>query len=143
VVSPHKGYAVVAKHRSPPKIRKKARQAHVPLPSGQGARAAIPVFRGRVAPVLDSCTQLWVLDSQVRAVPLECACLRDRVRSLLDLGVEVVICGAVSDYLSRLLEKNHIRLVCGIAGDAQEVVRAYRQGRLHLACFRMPGFPEA
>jgi predicted Fe-Mo cluster-binding NifX family protein len=132
-----------AKNRTSQKSRPRAQDGHSPPPGRKGARAAIPVYRGRVAPVLDTCTQLWVLDSEVRTVPVDCSCLRDRVQSLLNLGVEVIICGAVSAYLGSLLERNQIGLVCGIAGDAEEVVRAYRQGRLHLACFRMPGFRES
>ncbi len=112
-----------------------------PLPRS-GERTAIPVFRGRVAPVLDTCTCLVILNSDLHRVSIECTCLQSRLQMFENLGIQVIICGAVSEFLSRLLQEKNVRMICGIAGDIDEVIQAYRTGRLHLACYRMPGLRE-
>jgi hypothetical protein len=114
--------------------------AQPPRSAPDSARAAIPVFRGRVAPVLDTCTRLLVLEAGSRELPVRCTCLTDRVEKLLDLGIQVVICGAVSTQLAAMLADSKISLICGIAGEVGEVTKAYRQGQLHLACYHLPGF---
>ncbi|MBN2033757.1 MAG: hypothetical protein JW836_10805 [Deltaproteobacteria bacterium] len=105
-------------------------------------RIAVPLFKGRVAPVLDTCSQLLVMDPEMRCLTVECASLNDRVKLLQNLGIRVIVCGAVSEYLYNLLEEKKIRLISGISGDVEEVLQAYRDGRLHHPCFRMPGFSK-
>ena len=109
------------------------------------ALTAIPVFRGRISPVLDTCTQLTLLvpgREQLplrRTLPLKGNSIFERVDEIKCLGVGVVICGAVSSAFYNLLIKNSIELVCGITGDIEEVIVAYRSGTLSNARFRMPG----
>jgi predicted Fe-Mo cluster-binding NifX family protein len=68
------------------------------------------------------------------------ASLFERVREIQKLGIGVIICGAVSDSFYNLLREAEIDLVCGITGDIDEVIDAYRKGTLEQARFRMPGF---
>ena len=109
------------------------------------ALTAIPVFRGRISPVLDTCTQLTLLVSgreqppPRNTVPLKNNSIFERADEIKSLRVGVVICGAVSSTFYNLLIKNGIELVCGITGDIEEVIAAYRSGTLSNARFRMPG----
>jgi predicted Fe-Mo cluster-binding NifX family protein len=108
-------------------------------------RTAVPVFRGRVSPVLDTCTRLCLLESDGkqanarRTISVTPASLLDRVREIQKLGIGVIICGAVSDSFYNLLRDADIDLICGITGDIDEVIDAYRRGTLDHPCFRMPG----
>lgn len=100
---------------------------------------------GRVSPVLDTCTQLLVVESgdkeaiTRRTIPMKGGSLFERARELHKLGVRVIICGAVSDAFFNLLRESDIEMVCGIAGGVDDVVDAYRCGGIEQARFRMPG----
>lgn len=130
-------------------IRLHTPPSHVAVPSPTGSllmrRTAVPVFMGRVSPVLDTCTQLLVVESSDkeaitrRTVPMKGGSLFERARELHKLGVGGIICGAVSDAFFNLLRESNIELVCGIAGDVDDVIDAYRNGALEQARFRMPG----
>jgi predicted Fe-Mo cluster-binding NifX family protein len=123
----------------------------MPLPASGRAlsagfpRTAIPVFMGRVSPVLDTCTQLGLLEPgrkrniTCQTIPVKGKSIFERADEIKKLGVLVVICGAVSDALYNLLKESNIDLVCGITGDIEEVIDAYRNRKLTQARFRMPG----
>ena len=123
--------------------------SHVAIPSSAGAslmrRTAVPIFMGRVSPVLDTCTQLLVVESggkeaiTRRMIPIKGGSLFERARELHKLGVGGIICGAVSDAFFNLLRESDIEMVCSIAGDVDDVIDAYRNGVLEQARFRMPG----
>lgn len=68
------------------------------------------------------------------------ASLPERAIEMKKLGIGLIICGAVSDLFYNLLREAGIDLVCGITGDIDEVIDAYRKGTLEHARFRMPGF---
>lgn len=113
--------------------------------SGEIRRTAVPVFLGRVSPVLDTCTQLLLLDSAGKTetirktIPMKGTSLLERARQIQRLGIGVIICGAVGDSFYNLLRETGINLVCGITGDIDEVIEAYREGTLGQPRFRMPG----
>lgn len=100
---------------------------------------------GRVSPVLDTCTQLGILElvrmQEIvhRTIPVKGNSIFERADEIKKLGVGVIICGAVSDAFYNLLKESDIDLVCGITGDIDEVIEAYRNGTLAQARFRMPG----
>lgn len=134
-----------------PKAHNRLPQGSMPLPaSGRAAskgfpRTAIPVFMGRVSPVLDTCTQIGILESGrnqeivLRTVPVKGNSIYERAGEIKKLGVGVIICGAVSDAFFNLLKESYIDLVCGISGDVEDVIEAYFKGTLVQARFRMPG----
>jgi predicted Fe-Mo cluster-binding NifX family protein len=108
-------------------------------------RLAMPVWNGRVSPVFDTAAQVLVVE-------VEQACERSRreealtdslptwrVRRLVDLGVEVLICGAVSRPLAALLGGAGIRIVPWTAGPIEDVLRAYLGGELPHPRWLMPG----
>jgi predicted Fe-Mo cluster-binding NifX family protein len=113
--------------------------------SAGNRRTAVPVFLGRVSPVLDTCTQLLLLDSggntktSRKTIPMKGSSLFDRAREIQGFGISVIICGAVGDSFYNLLREAGIDLVCGITGDIDEVIEAYRNGMLEQPRFRMPG----
>jgi predicted Fe-Mo cluster-binding NifX family protein len=74
-----------------------------------------------------------------REVQMVATTIPQRAQELMHLGVDVIVCGALSDILYSLLKGKGLHLICGIAGDLDAVVAAYQDGTLGRACFRMPG----
>jgi predicted Fe-Mo cluster-binding NifX family protein len=62
-----------------------------------------------------------------------------RARQLAQLGVNVLICGAISRPLAALLAASGITLIPWTAGPVDEVLTAYLAGRLPDPRWLMPG----
>jgi len=111
----------------------------------EASRLAIPVFRSRVAPVLNWCSKMLVLGENAAsgAVGQEILLLNmsafDRLRILRDEGIRTLICGALSPDLLSYGEHLGIRIICGVAGDIDEVLQAYHTQQLDQPCFWLPG----
>ena len=108
-------------------------------------RIAVPVWRDRVSPVFDVAGTLLLVDSEGGA-PLhrtDASMPEDdlgaRVQKLSDLGVDVLICGAISRRLETMLAEAGIEVVARICGGVEEVLDAYRSGRHDDPAFAMPG----
>ncbi|MFO7708273.1 MAG: hypothetical protein R6V84_08870 [Desulfobacterales bacterium] len=125
-------------------------QSQLSLPSTSrffGSRLiAVPIFTGRVSPVLDNCTNLFLLESESSpaadrtTVNVRGSSIFERVAEFKRMRIGLIICGAVSEAFYNLLRQAGIELVCGVTGDIEEVITAYRNGTLQQAQFRMPGF---
>jgi len=105
---------------------------------------AIPVMRGRVAPVLNWCSQMVLFPANLAREPgrglrlPELAPLQ-RLKYLRDQGVETLICGALSTDLHNLAMQMGFSVISGVAGKVDEVMEAYRQSRLDQPEFWLPG----
>ena len=111
-------------------------------------RVAIPIFHGRVSPVLDLCTRLRVMDIDGRRevarreLSLDNFLLSERFNLITQSGIDVIICCGISDVLDNMLQTTDIRLFWGIAGNADQVVDAFVCNRLDDPVFHMPGYTE-
>ena len=109
------------------------------------AKLGIPVFQSRVSPVFDTCTRLLVItyeqDHEIdrSEVYLDKFSITDRLTILRDLGITVLICGGISDTLYQMLKETKIRLIAGIAGQANQIFDAFLSDHLHEPSFLMPG----
>jgi len=56
------------------------------------------------------------------------------------LGIDVLICGAVTRTFSDLLEASGIDIIQGISGKIEEILEAYFNGALIQTKFLMPGY---
>ncbi|NIA13216.1 MAG: hypothetical protein GWP08_03985 [Nitrospiraceae bacterium] len=65
--------------------------------------------------------------------------LAPRAMRIASLGVDVLICGAVSRPLESILLSNGVRVLPEVCGPVQDVLRAYLSGQLDDRAFRMPG----
>jgi predicted Fe-Mo cluster-binding NifX family protein len=108
-------------------------------------RLAIPTWQGRVSPVFDAAQRLLIVDvadgSEVARSEkdLRAAFPPQRVARLKELGIEVLICGAVSRPLAGMIAASGIVLVPFIGGECDEVLAAYLDGQLPSPRFLMPG----
>ena len=109
------------------------------------ARIAIPVWQGRISPVFDTAGHLLLVDVDGTRELQRCeSVLADtrlprRVSRLVELGVDVLICGGVSRPLLSMVTGAGIRAVPWVAGNVQEVLDAYLGGQLPGPRFQMPG----
>jgi len=108
-------------------------------------RVAVPIFKKRVSPVLDTCARLFLIESNEikqdvhRTIPLK-GSIYERANEIRKIGIGLIICGAVGEAFYNLLREAGIELLCGISGDIDEIIEAYRKGNLKQPKFRMPGF---
>ena len=106
---------------------------------------AFAVWQNRISPVFDTAGTLLVAEiegGQVpsrRQEPLGGAVPGARVARLKALGVQVLVCGAISRPLAAMVAAAGIRLVPFVAGEVEEVVAAFAAGSLPAPAFAMPG----
>jgi predicted Fe-Mo cluster-binding NifX family protein len=108
-------------------------------------RVAIPVWNERVSPVFDAATRLVLVDFENgaeqsrREAIIEESFLAQRARRLVEVGVNVLICGAISRPLAAVLAASGITVIPWTAGPVDEVLAAYLKGRLPHPRWTMPG----
>jgi len=108
-------------------------------------RIAVPVWSGRVSPVLDSAQHLVCFDFGEGDVSEKVhrdwtgATLCGRVLSVLDLDVDVLICGAISRACLFMLQARGVGVQPFLCGEVGEILDSYRRGSLGSAAERLPG----
>lgn len=108
-------------------------------------KTAITVWDGRIAPVFDVSGQLLLIETDGKRVVGEQTIqfqqntVNDRISFLLNEGVEHIICGAISCQAQSLAENAGISVNGFIAGDRNDVVKAWIDGKLLEGKFAMPG----
>jgi len=108
-------------------------------------RLAIAEWSGQVATVLDFSRSLLVVNiedgvevarEQHQLDPASPSVFANRIRKF---GVDVLICGAISRRMVDCFEDCEFELIAQIQGSVEEVLDAYRNGRLDAPSFRLPG----
>ncbi len=108
-------------------------------------RIAIPVWNDRISPVFDTSRRLLVVDfsgnAEVSRVEHEFVepFSPVRVRRLREIGIELLICGAVSNPVACLIEAAGIGIVPWVSGNVDEVLGAFAREQLTDSRYRMPG----
>ncbi len=108
-------------------------------------RVAIPQWEGRVSPVFDVAGSLLLVDLEHgveiarRDVVLTDDIPAGRARRMAAMGIHTLICGAVSRPLELALLHSGIEVISQICGDVNQVLDAYRKGRIGQPMFFMPG----
>jgi predicted Fe-Mo cluster-binding NifX family protein len=108
-------------------------------------RVAIANFEGRVSPVFDVARRLELVDVEDghetarQEVSLADCDPLSRVGRLAGLGVEVLICGAISRPLEAAMVSAGIQVIAQTCGPVDEVLAAFAAGRLTSEAFLMPG----
>jgi len=108
-------------------------------------RLAIPHWQDRVSPVFDVAGSLLLIDldhgveTARQDVALEEEPSSGRARRMVSLGIDTLICGAISRPLEVALASAGIEVISQTCGDIEQVLSAYVQGRLCQEMFFMPG----
>ena len=106
---------------------------------------AIPVFRARVAPVLDWCSKIIIISEEGadaasgRHIDVIEESIFILMRTLREKGIKTLICGALSPEMLNYGESIGLRIIHGIAGNIEEVLQAYRERKLDQPRYWLPG----
>ena len=107
-------------------------------------RIAIPVWNGRVSPVFDEARKVRVVDIDLsggRTISDATRTLRigRSATTLSTLGVELLICSAISAPLEAILRVAGVKLIPNVCGKVDDILRAFVSGDTELSDFRAPG----
>jgi predicted Fe-Mo cluster-binding NifX family protein len=109
-------------------------------------KIAMPIWNGFVSSVLDFAHKLLLVDienghelnrSEVMLIPES---VPQRAGRLKSLGVDVLICGAISQPLMYMLTGSGIEVLPYVTGRVDELLQAYMTGQLGQQQFILPGF---
>jgi predicted Fe-Mo cluster-binding NifX family protein len=106
-------------------------------------RIAIPVWNNRVSPVFDVSTSIRIADISAGTITHEESFVLEndwRPSKLAKLGIDLLICAAISGPLEKSLRASGIEVVADTCGTFREIVRAIASGDTVLNDFRSPGF---
>ena len=106
---------------------------------------ALSVYNNRIAPVFDVASQLKVIkvcdgevvDETVFNLPIEKPL--ERAIKIHQLGVKLLICGAVSEEAKSFLDMYKIKTVAFIAGDIEEIISSWILKKFSAVDYSMPG----
>jgi predicted Fe-Mo cluster-binding NifX family protein len=108
-------------------------------------KIAMPVWNGRVSPVMDTATSLFITAREAGkedlnyTMPLPHSGIYHRAMFMAGLKIDTLICGAISRPFEELLTRNGIRIYPWVSGEINEVLAAFWNGNLANREFRLPG----
>jgi predicted Fe-Mo cluster-binding NifX family protein len=97
---------------------------------------AMPVFEERISPLLDVSERFALFEvkdkmiTQKIIININAETDRMRIHKLKELGVAVIISGAVSRYLSYIIDENGIKHIPWISGRIDEVIKSFLNNTL-------------
>jgi len=109
-------------------------------------KIAVPIWNGFVSSVFDFAHKLLLVDIEnakvvnQSEVALESQLLSQRTGNLKNLGVDVLICGAISQALANMVTASGIQVLPYVTGRVDDVLQAYITGQLEQPQFTMPGY---
>jgi len=109
-------------------------------------KIAIPVWEKGISPVFDTASRLLVVEVEDQKeasrfeIYLDEQDFSRRCVRIRNLGIDILICGAISRPYSRMLMASGIKVIPELSGQAGDVLDAYLQGNLFSSSrFQMPG----
>jgi len=109
-------------------------------------KLAIPYWHGRVSPVFDVAQNVLLVDvekeREIKRVTrsLDNRDLFNRAQYVLQLGAQMIICGAISEAFLMMLQSAGVRVVSNVCGPIDDVLEAFLNDTLTNSDFCMPGF---
>ncbi|MCK5542506.1 MAG: DUF5320 family protein [Desulfobacterales bacterium] len=107
-------------------------------------KIALTIWGNRISPVFDSARKLIIVEVQNNKVVnrqyelLNSEMASDLNETLTNLGINVLICGAISKRFSDMIETSKIKLISFITGQIDVVLEAYIKNKI-VTEFLMPG----
>ena len=108
-------------------------------------KLAIPIYNDNISNVFDFAHRLLLVDiengkeANRSEVALENQLLPQRAGQLKNLGVDVLVCGAISRVLANMVITSGIQVLPYVTGEVDDVLQAYLTGQLVKPEFSMPG----
>jgi predicted Fe-Mo cluster-binding NifX family protein len=107
-------------------------------------RIAMPVFHDQIAMVMDFAQQVLIVDVEAgeeisrKIIELQ-QIIPAKVGVLVDHGVDLLICGALSRPFAAMVFHSGIDTIPFITGGIDDILKAYLEGRLADPQFLLPG----
>ena len=108
-------------------------------------KLAMPVWDDCVSTVLDFSDCLLVVDFESGTIndrsmtDFAGSTIVEKVARLRELGIQILLCGAVSRPLERMITASGIDIIPFLMGRTDDVLNAYFSGRLLEPGFMLPG----
>jgi predicted Fe-Mo cluster-binding NifX family protein len=108
-------------------------------------KTAFSCWQERIAPVFDSAREVLVAETEGDRVvrqyqeKLDLALPVQKALRLRELGIGVLVCGAISRPLQAMIAASGVRVIPFVSGELRQVVRAWSEGKLPASRFFMPG----
>jgi len=107
-------------------------------------KAAFVYWENRIAPVFDVARRACLVTAESGRCLAEVQETLDehpvrKVTRLVELGVDTLVCGAISRSLYEMFSDYNIRVVPFVAGELRQVIQAWLHGCLDDENFAMPG----
>jgi predicted Fe-Mo cluster-binding NifX family protein len=108
-------------------------------------KAALTVWNGRVSPVFDVCREAVVLTIENGTVAalsresIDTPSASLKIDRILNLGIDVLVCGAISESVHRELCARSVTVYGFVAGEIEQVIDALLAGSLPGNALSMPG----
>ncbi len=108
-------------------------------------KVAFPVWNHRISPVFDTAQRLMVVtvedgdEINRREWVLKENDFWDRVKQLQELGVEILLCGAISQSLENAIQTQGIQVISQVCGFADEILQAFLTDQIFHPQYQMPG----
>ena len=108
-------------------------------------KTAFACWESRIAPVFDVARQLMVVEFEGGQIVSETAEVItadlpvQKALRLAGMGIGVLVCGAISRPLRNTVTAYGIEVIPFIAGNLDEIIQAYLEGKLERGDFAMPG----
>jgi predicted Fe-Mo cluster-binding NifX family protein len=108
-------------------------------------KIAITIWEDRISPVFDASRRLLIVDIENSRIGERSFLVFDPeqpsglAKTLASLGVEVLICGAVSQLPATIINAADITLLPFITGQVDRVLEAFARGESLEPTFLMPG----
>ena len=108
-------------------------------------KAALTVWAGRIAPVFDVSREALILTIEDGVVTsrsienIETPTASLKLDRLTELGIEMLVCGAITEPLQHELSIRGVKVVCFVAGEIDEVVESLLEDTLPNRALSMPG----
>lgn len=109
-------------------------------------KAALSIWNDRIAPVFDVSRRVRIVETAAcKAVrqydlPLPDEAAGPRAARLAQWGLGVLICGAISSPMERLISAHGISVIPFVAGDVKDIIRTWVEGTFSQRAFSMPGW---
>jgi len=108
-------------------------------------KAALTIWNGRMAPVFDVSREALVLTIKDGAITsrsienIETPMASQKPRRLQELGIQTLVCGAITEPLQHELSMRGVEVIGFVAGEIDEVIESLLAGTLPTRTLSMPG----
>lgn len=109
-------------------------------------KVAFAAWNNRIAPVFDVARLIHLVETESGTIINQTQelvadeMLNSKALRLMELNVNTLICGAISNPLRKIIAAYGISVIPFVTGDLQEVIQAWLSGELvNSADFVMPG----